>query len=511
MKQLLLSLLLFMNMQFLLGQGNVQELSPLYESRPEVSFNRFIGNDKSGFFAEFYDKKTKSNSIDKYDANGKKLFSAKLKDEAEYVIQSENNMYVFSVDYDKPGKKAKLFLTDINAETGVKAAPVMLSELDVIKHLDFNYTFSLSPDKTKLLVVSCFWAMSEEMQEKCIFQFYELKGMKKIWEKEIDGRYDDMYIKTKRYVCDNEGNVFLFFSAHKDIPQLRQKAYDGSGGYGTILAKDKNLNPISISLDTKMMVYSSSQMFTNDGLLMIVGFMREKNLSEADMKNNPPTKGGVFCAFYDFKTKKVVRQKENMFDEKTDQKLRGEKFGAGDVLFSIYKIEEINGDYYLVGYEYDVYTPIVYVTSGSPGLHEGDIMMAKMKSTGDIDWIKTMPRSVSAASTGFQKDLLSFSCFVKNDKFHFLYLENNVNAGIYSINDPSRPKKFRSADKVHQSNAVLSTIDLKGNATSKIVFENKAKAAWLIPDSKGVFVGNSLFVYFKNPEKKENYFGILTP
>lgn len=499
-------------MGILQAQGHLEKLPSLYSDHPEVEFRGFLTSDKTGFMAEFYDKKTKLTCIDKYDSYGKKLFSSKLEKAVEYQILSENSLFVFTVDYNKKGKKAALLLTEINTATGVKGKEIMLTELDIIKHLDFNYSFSLSPDKTKLLVVSCFWAMSEEMEEKCIFQFFELKGMKKIWEKVIDGRYNDMYIKTKRYICDNEGNAFLFFSADKEIPQLRQKAYDGNGSYGTIFMKDKNVNPISISMDTKMQIYSSKQMFTNEGLLMIVGMMREKNFSEKEIKNNPPTRGGVICLFYDIKKNKVISQKENMYDEKTNQKLRGEKFGAGDVLFAIHKIEEIKGDFYLVGYEYDIYRPIVYVSSsGSPSLHEGDLMLAKIKSTGDLEWVSTMPRSVSAAGTGFQKDLLSFSCFVTNNKFHFLYLENEVNAGTYSINDPLRPPNFRSADKVHQSHAVLTTIELNGNANSKVVFENKAKAAWLIPDNKAVYIGNSLFVYFKNPEKKENYFGIITP
>ena len=98
----------------------VKQLPVFYDGRPEMKFNDFGTADKSGFYAEFFDKKTKSYSIDKYDVNGKKLFSAKLKDESKYMILSENNLYVYSVEYNKSAKKAQLFLTDINSTIGVR-------------------------------------------------------------------------------------------------------------------------------------------------------------------------------------------------------------------------------------------------------------------------------------------------------------------------------------------------------------------------------------------------------
>ncbi len=509
MKNVLLTFLLLINMKFLVAQGNVQQLPVLYDSRPEMEFRDFAAADKSGFYAEFFDKKTKSVSIDKYDVNGKKLFSAKLKDDAEYEILSENSLYVFSVDYDKGAKRAKLFLTDINSTTGVKAPATMATELDVIKHLDFNYSFSVSPDKTKLLVVSCFWAMSEEMEEKTIFQFYEVKGMKKIWEKQIDGKYTDTYIKTKHYTCDNEGNVLLYYNINNDIMRLKQSVYNGGGAPAIVYTKDKKLSPIDISLGSKMQIYETTNRFMNDGKLMIIGMMREPNNSEKDIKNNPPTKGGIFFMTYDLKTQKKIDSKENWFDEKTDKKLTGELYGAGDVLFSIDEFVEHNGDYYIAAHQKDVYRPIIYVSSGVQTYYSGDLLFAKMKPTGVVEWIRVAPRDIAVrGTTGASHSILSYNFFASGDKFNFVYLEHPANAAKYTLDDATKPKKFGSVGEVHNANVILTSFDSKGQGTKRIIMDNVENC--MLPQTTAA-VGNTLVLYMENQKKKEKRFGLMTP
>lgn len=517
MKKLLTISLLFICVNSLSAQNDVQQLPLIHPKNPEIVFEKLVASDNSGFYALFNNKKLKSYCIEKFDLQGKSLYSTNFKGEPAFEQIGEKSLYIFSSEFDKDdGKKGKLYLTEINAETGAKVDDKVISQQEIIKKHDYEHFFSLSPDKTKLLVVSRFFCLSEELPEKAVFRFFEVKGMKQIWGKEIDNKLGDNFIKTSKYIVNNEGDVFLHFYYAKEVILVKHISLggyvaDGGSSIATVNSKEKKLNEIKFEIPAGVEVFSFSTVFSNDGKLLFYGAIRDA-VGNKNKKEGIESKGGLITLVIDVKTRKSLNIVINRYDADLDKKLSSKENGSGDVYFQVNEILELDGFYYLVCNEsYKLTVNYTNSTNSSSWKHSGAILLAKINpSTGISEWMKYIPKSASAKPTAIKDGYaLNYHVFIANDKLHFIYLDHPLNFEKNKIED-GFPDNVSTIQGIFKSNVLLVSFDQNGKVKRKIIFDNQENC--VLPQMDNVVINNkSLVLRMENFDKKERRFGLITP
>lgn len=516
MKKLLTISLLFICVNSLSAQNDVQQLPLIHPKNPEIVFEKLVASDNSGFYALFNNKKLKSYCIEKFDLQGKSLFSTNFKGEPEFEQIGEKSLYIFSSEFDKAdGKKGKLYLTEINAENGAKVNDKVISQQELIKKHDYEHFFSLSPDKTKLLVISRFFCLSEELPEKTTFRFFEVKGMKQIWEKEIDNKFGAFFIKTNYFKTNNDGDVFLDFDYASTIINVKAVMYgqgDGRSTRGIINSKEKSLNEVKFEFPENISVNSYLTQMGNDGNLLLYGMFRDL-ISEKDKKNGVKRKGGVICMLIDLKTSKSVSTVINRYDPVVDKKLSYDDRGSGDAVFWANELLEMDGYYYFISsYAYSL--GVTYVTNSNytTSNNTGNIMVTKVKSsTGVAEWTKILPK-YTTANIHSKKDetAINYHVFVSNNQLHFVYLDHPSNFEKYQIDDDVVPDNLGTIQGIDKANVILVTVNQNGKGTKRIIFDNQENC--VLPQKQNIVINKkSLVLCLENFAKKERRFGLLTP
>lgn len=531
MKKALFFSLFIISINSLVAQGDVQQFSIIHPKNPEIVFEKLVASDNSGFYALFNNKKLKSYCIEKFDLQGKSLYSTNFKGEPEFEQIGEKSLYIFSSEFDKDdGKKGKLYLTEINAENGAKAASKTISELEIYKKHDYEHFFSLSPDKTKLLVVSRFFCLSEELNEKATFRFFEVNGMKQILEKEIDSQVGDKFIKSSEYVANNEGDVFINFISGSDIMSVKQAdamlKYNGKGkSIAMVYAKEKKIEPINLELDKNIITTSFSAQMSNDNKLLLIGVVRDL-VSNDERKAGKLCKGGILMMYIDVKSRKALNKVVTKYDAIIDEKLKSKEqghaivdklliskeHGSGDDIFEASNILEIDGDYYFIAHKIYRFSPTVYISSSLESKFLGDILVAKINhSTGVPEWIKVIPKSTYAKATAYKDHpAINYHVFIANDRLNFVYLDHPANFEKNKIEDDVFPDNIGAVQGVNKSNVVLVSFDQKGNPRRKIIFDNQENS--VLPQMENIVINKkSLVLCLEDFAKKERRFGLITP
>lgn len=517
MKKILYFFLFFISINSMLAQNDVVQLPIIHPKNPEIVFEKLVASDKSGFYALFNNKKLKSYCIEKFDLQGKSLFSTNFKGDPEFEQIGEKSLYIFSSEFDKAdGKKGKLYLTEINAETGAKVDDKVISQLEIYKQHDYEHFFSLSPDKTKLLVVSRFFCLSEELPEKATFRFFEVKGMKQIWEKEIDSKLGNNFIKTSKYIVNNDGDVFLHFYFAKEVILVKHISLggyvaDGGSSIATVNSKEKNLNEVKFEIPSGVEVFSFSNVFSNDGKLLFYGAIRDV-VGDKNKKEGVESKGGLITLVIDVKTRKSLNTVINRYDSDLDKKLSTKESGSGDVYFQVNEVLELDGFYYLVCNEkYKSTVNYTNSTKSSSWLYSGGILLAKINpSTGISEWMKYMPKSTSAKPTAIKASYaLNYHVFISNDKLHFIYLDHPLNFEKNKIEDDF-PENVSAIQGINKSNVLLVSFEQNGKLKRKIIFDNQENC--VLPQMENIVIDKkSLVLYLENFSEKKRCFGLITP
>lgn len=516
MKNVFTFLLLFVSTSSMFAQNDVEQLPLIHPKNPEIVFEKLVASDKSGFYALFNNKKLKSYCIEKFDFQGKSMFSTNFKGDPEFEQIGEKSIYIFSSEFDKDdGKKGKLYLTEINAENGAKVGAKLISQLEILKKHDYEHFFSLSPDKTKLLVVSRFFCLSEELNEKTMFRFFDVNGMKQIWEKEIDSKVGDYFIKSSEYVTNNDGDVFLNYVSGFDVIGVKSsdallETYGKGKSIAMIYAKEKKIEPFNFDFGEKLIVTSYLAQMDNNSKLFLYGMMRYWEVDKS-RESGTVCKGGVVCMSVDVKTRKALSTKINRYDPVLHNKMTNKYRGAGDIIFKVNQILELDGSLYLVSHQTSTYSNTVYISTSLESKLLGYILVTKINpSTGVAEWSKVIPKNTSTKNVSTrQAYVINYHAFVASNKLHFVFLDHPRNFSKYQIDDDNvLSSDIGFIENVDKSNAVLVSFDQKGKGTKKVIFENTDNC--VLPQMESiVFDKKSLLLYLN--KGKENRFGLITP
>ena len=214
MKKIYLSILILaVHITFSYSQATIKEWDEIKRENPDIHLDHLIRSDESGFYTLAIRTRGKGTDyyIEKYNKQGKMMFSQTIKDEPYYTLIAPKYLYLFYTTYDKDAGKKTLTYQKLSSESGEKLDEIELDELQSDEYGTYGRRFymSLSPDKTKLLIVPQFkWAGKPEETR---FKLYDAVTMKLIWEKQIPNEFEDYKIQTGSFHLDNEGNVLFIY------------------------------------------------------------------------------------------------------------------------------------------------------------------------------------------------------------------------------------------------------------------------------------------------------------
>lgn len=499
MKKILSSFALFIAFSIMaLGQNQSDKVDIKWGNEIEASRRKtlsdIIAHDETGFYAIQTERKgllgfSSDLSIDHYDykANQTKSIDLKLEDGKkervyENIIHMNGTLYLFTSYLDQKTKRNILYVQTINKTT-------LLPNSDIKKIVDIDYagerksnsgdfTFTLSRDFSKLLV---FYNLPFEKGAKDKFGFSVFDNtMNPIWSKNVTLPYNDELFDIERQKVDNQGNVYLLNTVYKE---KRRKKRHGEPNYQyTILSYKQGVeaaDEFKVDLAGKFLT-DMQFAITNNQDIVCAGFYSDQGTYSI--------KGSYFISI-DGKTKEIKSQsfKEFSIDvlfenltEKQQKKVAKRIEKGKEVEMYEYDLDNLilrdDGGAMLVGEQYfvNVVTTTQTVSNGTSTsttttttyyYNYNDIIVVNINPTGQIEWVKKIPkRQVTANDGGF---FSSYAMSVVKDKLFFLFNDNPKNL----LEKTADSKKYANFSGQKGSVVVLVEMDKDGNYTKEALFK----------------------------------------
>ena len=193
---------------------------PLTNENVEAKIKRIIRTDENGFYAlretnSFLNKKC---WIEKFDLEYNQVFSKEF-DVNEgvmgksltyrFMLPSKEKFLLFYDNWDKSQMKASLMVRKINLDGELEKEQVELEMMTAQKQINSgNYHAVMSPDKTKLLVLSEF-PFEKGSMEKIRLSVFDALTLKKLWTKDITLNNESKRTLNNEILVDNKGNAFM--------------------------------------------------------------------------------------------------------------------------------------------------------------------------------------------------------------------------------------------------------------------------------------------------------------
>ena len=280
MKNILTALLLLLTF-IVFGQEPVITWGkPLTNDHVEAKITQIIRTDETGFYAlretnSFLNKKC---WIEKFDATYNQVF-AKEFDVNEgvmgksltyrFMLPTTNNFLLFYDNWDKSQMKASLLVRKINLDGELEKEQVELEMMTAQKQINSgNYHAVMSPDKTKLLVLSEF-PFEKGSMEKIRLSVFDALTLKKIWSKDITLNNESKRTLNNEILVDNKGNAFMLKLLDAEKQRFDHVLF-------TMNATNLTWKANTIFQDERMF---TSHLFKMDpqGNVVIAGFYSTKN------------------------------------------------------------------------------------------------------------------------------------------------------------------------------------------------------------------------------------------
>ncbi len=449
-----------------------------------------VGYDKTGIYAiktqntgligyntkitlEHYNNKmnqTKSVEINLEEQNKKTYF--------EFIIQLNNELYLFSSFKNQKLKRNFLFVQSINKKTlQFNKDLKKIAEINYSGKSKFNagnFDFVLSRDSSKVLI---YYNLPYDKygSEKFGFNVFD-NNLNELWEKKITLPYKEELFDVEDYLIDNNGNVHLLGMIFKDKRKDKRR---GEPNYKyqilSYLNDGESIKEYPIKIEGKFL--TDMQIAVNDEQDMICGGFYSNVgtfsiIGSYFIKVDGKTKEITAKSFkefgIDFITQNMSQRKEN--------KAKAKAAKGKNVELYEYDLDNIilknNGGAMLVGEQYYVRVITntyrsssgVMSTSTTYYYYFNDIIVINMSPDGNIEWAeKIAKRQLTTNDRGFYS---SYTLSVVGDKMYFVFNDNPKNL-FYKGEG-----KLYNFNKGKESLTVLVELDSDGKQTREALFSS---------------------------------------
>lgn len=397
----------------------------------------------------------------------------------EFIVQLNDELYLFTSFLNKKLQKNYLFFQSINKKT-----LQLNNDLEKIAEISYtrkwnsdygNYDYSLSRDSSKLIVYYNL-PFEEDEPEKFGFHVFDM-NMEEIWSRNIELPYSDELFRIISHRLDNYGNVHVLGKKYEKKAKDTRKGevnykhhilsyYDNQSNMKEYIVDvpGKYLNEMQIEVD-------------DDRELICAGFYSNVSSNGVD---------GTFFLKIDSQSKKLIVKNFKEFDQDfltqnltvKEEKKAAKKAAKGkDTEMFNYDLDKIilkdDGGVTLIGEQYFVRVKTTTSTNASGHTttktryyyYYNDIIVVDIDSKGDILWAeKIAKRQRTIDDNGF---FSSYVLSISNNKLYFVFNDHPEN--LYG-NKSGKYETFRGGK---DALIVLVEMDDRGKQTREALFTVK--------------------------------------
>jgi hypothetical protein len=401
-----------------------------------------------------------------------------------------DKVFLFTTLYDLKDKTLWLTVLDNNNGKIVREKTKLGSmQSDLMGTNGRKFSVSVSPDNTKMLVVSAFQWPKKPQEVKA--EVYDLATFKIINTVELPALDNTIMIKTSDYVLSNEGNLLYFF-----IPDIKEK--DAPKNTKIVIYDAQSKTNTITNLTSEKMIAKNFQVFQKDNNWVITGAFCD-NYSKSDKRNNM---SGVFCILIN--KNKQLTPNFHYFSPEVETKLAYKNAERQRELyekeFTIKDIIKTDKGFYLIenltyAHEFTDGNDRSYITFGSR-----EYIVSKFDYNGKLDFVSVIPKFTS-------DELYQGTIVLSNNNLYVFYCDDAKNLERYTI-DNFEPKEYVNAKKAHKAGAVCVKVDPTGKLSRQVLYMNDENCSYnprnsvFIKEKNGLVVntnqkGNNVLQFFE--------------
>lgn len=480
---------------------------PSLDNDRDNKMNRMLGGDDNSFYCYRIRSKGKGTSffVEKYD---KKTLKAEFSKEVnldeegkariEDVEYSNGNVFIFRRQYDKKADKMTLFFQTVSSAGVVSNT---LKEIVSISSDHYEFVdFDIYPNEAKTkFVIKASHKANKESEYVTDFILMDATTQKKLWTKTVKQNlnssgswglgfagalfgFDVSKVDVYGYIgsfLDKDDNIYYC------VTEMAKNSNDKTKKYKlkvfTLIAADQTPKQLDLGFDDDYYVKDIEFSKTKDGELVIGGFLKDV----VERKGRDLVKVGVFSFKVNTTTNTVAAKAVKFFDDQILTALESNPRRSRYFKYKLDYILPVGDAVYYIGEQYsEQYVQnsnnSSYGMGGIAGAAMGsnngyyvyeymDVIVAKLNSKGEFEWIKNSPLRQNDRVNGAPHVFKQYIAVATPNNLYILNDDHPKNIERYQKAD-FEPKDLKSVSGIHGSNFVCNTMSLaNGNITERNV------------------------------------------
>ncbi len=477
---------------------------PALENDKDNKMNRMLGGDENSFYCYRIRSKGKGTSffVEKYDKKTlKPAFSKEvnLDEEGQTKIEdveyANGNVYIFRRQYDKKADKMTLFYQTVTS-AGVVSND--LKEITTVTSDHYEFVdFDIYPNTAKTkFVIKASHKPDKKAEYVTDFILMDAVSQKKIWTKTVPQNlsasgswglgflgafagFDVSKIDSYGYIglhLDKNDNIYycvteLAKNSTEKVKKYKLKVF-------TLNAADQAPKQLDLGFDDDYYVRDIEFNKANDNELVIGGFVKDV----VERKGRDLVKVGVFSFKIDLTANNIAAKSVKFFDDKMLTALESSPSRSRYFKYKMDYIIPVGDAVYYIGEQYsEEYHQNSNSSYGMGGLagaamsmgNNGyytyeymDVIVAKLNSKGEFEWIKNSPLRQNDKVNGAPHVFKQYIAVATDKNLYILNDDHPKNIERYQKAD-FEPKDLKSVQGIHGSNFVCNTMSLANGEVTK--------------------------------------------
>ncbi len=479
---------------------------PALENDRDNKMNRMLGGDENSFYCYRIRSKGKGTSffVEKYDKKTlKAVFSKEVNLDSEKqtkiedVEYSNGNVFIFRRQYDKKADKMTLFYQTVSS-AGIVSNDLKEITSVISDHYEF-VDFDIYPNsaKTKFVIKAAHKA-DKKAEYVTDFILMDASSQKKLWTKTVQQNlsasgswglgfagslfgFDVSKIDSYGFIglhLDQNDNIYycvteLAKNSTEKVKKYKLKVF-------TLNSADQSPKQLDLGFDDDYYVRDIEFNKANDNELVIGGFLKDV----VERKGRDLVKVGVFSFKVNVGSNALTSKAVKFFDDKLLTALESNPRRSRYFKYKMDYILPIGDAVYYVGEqyseEYHQNTNNNYGMGGLAGAALGtnngyytyeymDVIVAKLSSNGEFEWIKNSPLRQEDKVDGAPHVFKQYIAIATTKNLYILNDDHPKNIERYKKAD-FEPKDLKTVSGIHGSNFVCNTMALTtGEVTERTV------------------------------------------
>lgn len=481
----------------MMAQNNIEKTGTDVNKNGVPHFKKVIGSDQTSFYTLRVDPGTfkstyRVEQFNKTDLNStKEVATITFKKFTEYHFSYiiKDKLYFVTKQYNTGDKKCELTIDEFgtnSVNTESKNRILITYDTDNSKWYQTKFQYAFSLDSSKIAVISTYI-------NDVTFHLYDAYTFKELSSKKMT------QLPLNEFIIDNTGNLMYVYPSANGLKVVEQ-----------MLGSEKDLNVLAKL--NRIYSYSSLRPFfdSKSGQVYVCAVFYEKSKNE---KVNASVNGGFYVCRVDIKTSSVSEKYFSFSNEVLDKIKCGKPDGFintyvpvltflnnSEILLEAYNSSGGSNSRGTGTSSYDMSQKVYYFAN--------EIVVAKLNSTLELNWMKLIPRSTFYTNiTNNTESTIEYSKIVNNNSVKYVFIEHpkfeQKKIDYTSCNQCEVP----TISTYPKTNVVEYSLDLNGKLNKRILYFNEADS-WLIPQLYNINVGENKYLVRFRKSKKEN-FGII--